>query len=178
MSESPGPVATNGGWRLPWGGLGFGGLHLLGPAKQPTGGGLGYVHRVHKRRSAQSAGRKLACQWPIRPQAPFYHNRAQWVGHQQGSSSPAPGCIRREGASEAAPEAVRQVAGGGCQTGWGRLLSVANATEAGTCRQRDSAGQSGGGGVPPALPKHPWLCSGTQQFALAEQGPPDCRIPP
>ena len=34
------------------------------------------------------------------------------------------GCIR----SEAAPAAVRQVVGGGCQSGWGRLLSVTNAT--------------------------------------------------
>ena len=29
------------------------------------------------------------------------------------------GCIRREGASEAAPAAVRQAVGGGCQSGWG-----------------------------------------------------------
>ena len=28
--------------------------------------------------------------------------------------------------------------GGGCQSGWGRLLSVTNATEAGTWRQGDS----------------------------------------
>ena len=42
--------------------------------------------------------------------------------------------IRREGASEAAP---RQAVGGGCQRGWGRLLSVTNAVEAGTCRQED-----------------------------------------
>ena len=49
------------------------------------------------------------------------------------------GCVRREGAaSEAAPEAVRQAVGGGCQSGWGRLLSVTNAIEAGTCRQGDS----------------------------------------
>ena len=34
------------------------------------------------------------------------------------------GCIRREGASEAAPQAVRQAVGGGCRSGWGRLLSV------------------------------------------------------
>ena len=47
----------------------------------------------------------------------------------------AQGCIRREGASEAAPEAVGQAVGGGCQHGWGRLLSVTNAIEAGTCRQ-------------------------------------------
>ena len=50
------------------------------------------------------------------------------------------GCIRREGASEAAPEAVRQAVGGGCQSGWGRLLSVTNAIEAGTWRQGDSGG--------------------------------------
>ena len=48
------------------------------------------------------------------------------------------GCIRREVTSEAAPEAVRQAVGGGCLSGWGRLLSVANAIEAGACRQRDS----------------------------------------
>ena len=34
------------------------------------------------------------------------------------------GCIGREGASETAPAAVRQAVGGGCQSGWGRLLSV------------------------------------------------------
>ena len=50
----------------------------------------------------------------------------------------AQGCIGREGTSEAAPEAVRQVVGGGCQSGWGPLLSVTNAIEAGTCRQGDS----------------------------------------
>ena len=48
------------------------------------------------------------------------------------------GCIRREGTSEAAPEAVRQAVGGGRQSGWGRLLSVANAIEAGTWREGDS----------------------------------------
>ena len=47
-------------------------------------------------------------------------------------------CIRREGASEAAPEAVRQAVGGGCQSGWGRLLSVTHAVEPGTWRQGDS----------------------------------------
>ena len=43
------------------------------------------------------------------------------------SPSAAQGRIRREGASEVAPEAVRQAVGGGCQSGWGRLLSVSNA---------------------------------------------------
>ena len=49
------------------------------------------------------------------------------------------GCIRREGASEVAPEAVRQAVGGGCRSGWGRLLSVINAIEASTWRQGDSS---------------------------------------
>ena len=44
------------------------------------------------------------------------------------------GCTGREGTSEAALDAVRQAAGGGCQSGWGRLLSVANAIQAGACR--------------------------------------------
>ena len=68
--------------------------------------------------------------------------------------SPPEGCIGRESTSEAAPEAVRQAVGGGCRSSWGRLLSVANGIEAGTCRQGDSgwalAGRPGkGGGVPP-----------------------------
>ena len=45
------------------------------------------------------------------------------------------GCIQKEGTSETAPEAVRQAVGGGCQSGWGRLLSVTNAIEPGPCRQ-------------------------------------------
>ena len=45
---------------------------------------------------------------------------------------PPEGCIGREGTSEAAPEVVRQAVGGSCQSGWGRLLSVTNAIEAGT----------------------------------------------
>ena len=52
-------------------------------------------------------------------------------GHGQG-------CTRREGTSQAAPEAVEQAVGGGCQSGWGRLLSVILAVEASTCRQGDS----------------------------------------
>ena len=66
------------------------------------------------------------------------------------------GCIGREGALEAAPEAVRQAVGGGCQSGWGRLLSVTNAVEAGTGRQGESgwasAGRPGGGGGVPLPP--------------------------
>ena len=40
------------------------------------------------------------------------------------------GCIGREGTSAAVQEAVRQAVAGGCQSGWGRLLSVTNAIEA------------------------------------------------
>ena len=39
---------------------------------------------------------------------------------------------------QAAPAAVRQAVGVGCQSGWGQLLSVTNAIEAGTWRQGDS----------------------------------------
>ena len=59
----------------------------------------------------------------------------------------------REGTWDAAPAAVRPAVGGGCQSGWGRLLSVTNAIEAGAWRQGDSgwaeAGHPGGGGVTP-----------------------------
>ena len=48
------------------------------------------------------------------------------------------GGIRMEGTSEAAPATVRQVVGGGCRSGSGRLLSVTNAIEVGTWRQGDS----------------------------------------
>ena len=85
-------------------------------------------------------------------------------GHTVGPALAAPtastdhntraGMHRREGTSEAASEAVRQAVGGGCQSGWGRLLSVTNAIETGTCRQGDGgwvlAGRSERrGGLPP-----------------------------
>ena len=63
---------------------------------------------------------------------------------------PPQGCIRREGTSGVAPEAVRQAVGGGCQSGWMQLLSVTNAIETGTWRPGDRgwalAGRLGGGG--------------------------------
>ena len=62
-----------------------------------------------------------------------------WVGRGSSPPPPPPGkCIRREETSEAAPEAVKQAVGGGCQSGWGRLLSVTHAVEAGTWREGDS----------------------------------------
>ena len=62
------------------------------------------------------------------------------------------GCVRRQGIFDAAPEAARQAVGGGCQSGWGRLLSVTNAIEPGPWRQETVAGHrlgalEGGGGA-------------------------------
>ena len=79
------------------------------------------------------------------------------------------GCIRREGTSEAAAEAVGQAVGGGCQSGWGRLLSVTNAIEAGTWRQGDSGWASagrpgGGGGSPPPTSRESLLDPSQEQF--------------
>ena len=88
------------------------------------------------------------------PEAPTGAPAPPSMAHPQGR-------IRREGASVTAPEAVRQAVGGGCQSGWGRLLSVTNAVEASACRQGDSGwasagrpGRGGGGGGPPPLPLH------------------------
>ena len=104
----------------------------------------------------------------------FAENRffsLSWVGHPGRRGVPANpppppktpplrGCIRREGALEAAPEAVRQAVRGGCQSGWGRLLLVTNAVEAGTWRQGDSdwaqaSPWRGGGGDPPPFQSLP-----------------------
>ena len=65
-------------------------------------------------------------------------------------------CIRRKGTPEAAPEAVRQAVGGGCRSGWGRLLSVTLSLALGVrgtvARHRLGAVEEGGGGCP--LPLH------------------------
>ena len=74
-----------------------------------------------------------------------------------------PGCIGREETSEA----VRQAVGGGCRSGWGRLLPVTNAIEAGTWRP----GQRPGGGAY-LLPfqyisaSHPPLICGLEDAAV------------
>ena len=59
---------------------------------------------------------------------------------------------------------MRQAVGGGCQSGWGRLLSVTSAIEAGTCRQGDSgrawAGRPEGGPAHTSPPSNAFLgCS-------------------
>ena len=59
------------------------------------------------------------------PMSPVHRHRGRCcrtcsVAASQGlSHGLTQDCIRREGASEAAPEAVRQAVGGGCQSGWG-----------------------------------------------------------
>ena len=70
----------------------------------------------------------------------------------------APGprdAIGREGVPEAAPEAVGQAVGGGCRSGWGQLLSVTNAVEAGTWREGWGV-LGGGGGHHTTPPGPPW----------------------
>ena len=62
------------------------------------------------------------------------YNATTGVSALGAHMSPSQGSIRREGTSEAAPELIRQAVGEGAQGGWGRLLSVTNAIEAGTCR--------------------------------------------
>ena len=69
------------------------------------------------------------------------------------------GCMRREGTPEPAPAAVGQAVGGGCRSGWERLLSVINAIESGTCCQGDSAWAWAGHpregeGLPPPPPSN------------------------
>ena len=64
--------------------------------------------------------------------------RVAVVGQWLGCGVRVQGCIRRDGTSEAAQEAVGQANGRSCQSGWGRLLSVTNAIETCTCRQGDS----------------------------------------
>ena len=76
------------------------------------------------------------------------------------------GCMRRKEASGVAPAAVRQAVGGGCQSGWGRLLSVTNAIGAGTCcqgvtRRRLGALEVGRGGHPPSNASLLWGDRGT-----------------
>ena len=97
----------------------------------PSGGG-------YLRRAGDPVTRGFAYQKRIH--IPSLEDPPGVVGH----APRAQGCIRREGTSEAAPEAVSWAVGGGRQSGWGRLLSVTNAVDAwhpklpGTWRQGDS----------------------------------------
>ena len=84
---------------------------------------------------------------------------------------PPPGRIRREGASEAAPEAVGQAVGGGCRSGWGRLLSVRNATEG------VGWGPQGGGGEPPPPPPMQPCPQSPRQWCRSVKKSPDHSYP-
>ena len=69
------------------------------------------------------------------------------------------GCVRREGTSEAVPEAVRQAVGGGyC---WLHMpLKLAFAVRETVAGHSDLQGGGGGGGSPPPpppLPMYPWF---------------------
>ena len=71
-----------------------------------------------------------------------------WVG---GRDAP-----RREATSEVAPEAVRQAVGGGCQSGWGRLLLQMPMRLALVVRETGAGHRPGAlEGAPPLLPMHP-----------------------
>ena len=139
---------------------------LLSALNGPKGGGLFEIQtpppappppppsrppKVSARGWGSIFDRPLPLNGPFCCLAPEPHHLGWGVGQ---------GCIRREGNSEAAPEAVRQAVGGGCQSGWGRLLAVANGS-----RHLALVGQwlgvgwapwTGERGVPPSLPMHPW----------------------
>ena len=90
------------------------------------------------------------------------------------------GCIGRGGASAAVPEAVGQAVGGGCQSGWGRLLSVTNAVEAGAWGGQWLGigwGPWRGGGVPPPLPMHPFGGGGCRCQRIAARHVSPSRTP-
>ena len=111
---------------------------------QNENGGL----RRHPNPKARQRTSNRIAQWPPpnattpNPKEPSHPSPPSplptpWAGVQSCTEPPHQGCIRREGTSQAAPEAVRQAVGGGCQSGWGRLLSVTNAIvhlAFGTCR--------------------------------------------
>ena len=72
-------------------------------------------------------------------------------------------CIRREGASEAAPAAVREAVGGGCQSGWGGYCPLQMPLKPALGIRKTVAGHrlgalEGGGYLP--LPLHPCLWDG------------------
>ena len=73
--------------------------------------------------------------------------------------------------SEAATEAFRQTVGGGCQSGWGRLLSVINASKPAFAVRETVAGRrlgalEGGGGLPTWI----WTGHGWGAYAWRGQG--------
>ena len=91
---------------------------------------------------------------------------------------PPPPRVALEGkgrsSSDAAPEAVRQAVGGGCQSGWGRLLSVTKSLSPALAAREAAAGHSlgaleGGGDTPPLsnAPPPPCETTGTEKAMKA-----------
>ena len=66
------------------------------------------------------------------------------------------GCIRREGASEAAPEAMRQAVEGGCQSGWGGYCRLQMPLRLALGVRGTVAGHRLGALDPPSPPMHHW----------------------
>ena len=95
---------------------------------QPSGGNIGFCTKAFFLRAFFLVHKSLGLRSPpsVTP------------SDASGGGGGGEGFIRREAASDAAPGAVRQAVGGGCQSGRGRLLLVTNAIEAGTCRQGGS----------------------------------------
>ena len=81
------------------------------------------------------------------------------------------------GLSEAAPEAVRLAVGGGCRSGWGRLLSVANAIEVGTLAGH-MLGTLEGGSPPPfqCIPRAPPSTGSRTMNSHPPPPPPPCAV--
>jgi len=102
------------------------------PSKAPDTRGPGQDRVL----DLQALGRR--CEQTFDASSALYSASAVNVEADGDSMGREQGCTRREGTSEAAPEAARRAVGGGCQNGWGRLLSITNPIEAGTCHQGDS----------------------------------------
>ena len=83
------------------------------------------------------------------------------------------GCIGREGASEAAPAAVRQAVGGGCRSGWG-VLSFAVAVWS-CCRLQMpwSLALAIGGGQWLGVGWAPWRGGGGAQGCIGREETPE-----
>ena len=77
---------------------------------------------------AARAGPGTACPWRLA--ANPEHMSTQ---DQPPLASPDRGCTKREGASEAAPGAVGQAVGGGCQSGWGKEIILSSNSPWGFC---------------------------------------------
>ena len=77
--------------------------------------------RRHMRRRPALGGVHRRPRGRVSAVAPPPPLRGTYPGARATHGGRPQGCIRREGTSEAAPEAVRQAVGGGFQSGWGAV---------------------------------------------------------